>query len=458
MPPADVVAPAEVVVGLSGGPDSVALAHILHSLGYRLLLTHCHFGLRGAEADRDLNFCQHLAAQLALPLRSVRFDTRRYAAERRLSIEMACRELRYDWWRQEFFTPGAPVAGADHYLCLCVGHHADDSAETFLMNLMRGTGIRGLVGIPPRNGFVARPLLCLSRAEIVQYLAAVGLTYLTDSTNLTTDYQRNRVRNLLLPLMEEVNPNARRGLAETMSHLREAYLLAEQGRRCVVERFVTDFSRDGVAYSSLSRAALAEAADFPAEGLVHAFLQARTPMSRALEVEMAAALVAGKKHLLFRSHEATVYLEADALVLAPASGTEGDEMPLSEHPHFGVTEVACDAALWAAVRSNRDSETAYLDAVKLHGPLRLRRWREGDRLRPLGMTSGSKLVSDLFTNAHYSPLLKSWTWVITDAADRIVWVTGLRVADDFKVDAQTRRVCRIVHQPAAPLVPHSEQL
>jgi tRNA(Ile)-lysidine synthase len=469
LPPADELKPdatgflPRVVVGLSGGPDSVALAHILCGLGYPLMLTHCHFGLRGAEADRDLEFCRELAAKLVMPFRCVKFDTRNYAAAHHVSIEMACRELRYDWWQREFFagtaasntptpnsvpnvaTDAMRKAQAGHYLRLCVGHHADDSAETFIMNMMRGTGLRGLVGIPPRNGVVVRPLLCLKRDEIMEYLDAALLCFVTDSTNLETDVLRNKIRVLLLPFMEELNSNTRHGMAETMHHLREALLLAERGRYELVERFVDSFRRDGVTYSRLSRRAFAATGDFPAEGMVHAFLQDRCPMSRALEVEIAAAVMAGKKNVQFSTHEATLFVEAEALVLCVSAEVGPAETLLSMNRYFDIAELPYNEALSTEIHQNSDSETAFVDGDKLTLPLTVRHWREGDRLRPLGMRSGSKLVSDLFSNAHFSPTQKAWTWVVVNGDGRIVWVTGLRVADDFKVNEATHRVCRLHH-------------
>jgi tRNA(Ile)-lysidine synthase len=323
-----------------------------------------------------------------------------------------------------------------------------------LMNLMRGTGLRGLLGIPPRNGAVVRPLLCVSRSEILDYLQARDLPYVTDSTNLETDYLRNKIRNLLLPLMEQINPNARHGLAETMRYLRQAALFAEQGRQSLVEQYVTQFTRDGVTYTALSREAFDDRCNEAApnkvspEGILHAFLQDRAPLSRPMEQEIADAVMGGKKNLTFATQETRVYVEADALILCAATGTEAAEnLELSQHPYIQQTEQPCSASLLDAIRCNRDPETAYLDADKCVQPLQVRRWREGDRIRPLGMTAGSKLFSDLFSNAHYSPLQKAWTWVITDAHDTVLWVAGLRVAEDAKVSAATRRVLCLRHVP-----------
>ena len=214
-----------VYVGLSGGPDSVALLHILHTLGYKCKALHCNFHLRGAESDRDQQFCETLCASLGIPLEVRQFDTLAYMQEHQLSVEMAARELRYNWWQSlthgeglgkvkkssngsnGCLTPSIPFKplltplNPSNPTFIALGHHQDDSIETMLMNLMRGTGIHGMTGIVARNEakHVIRPLLCLSRQDIVGYLNDNGLSYVTDSTNAETDTLRNQIRNQLLP-------------------------------------------------------------------------------------------------------------------------------------------------------------------------------------------------------------------------------------------------------------------
>ena len=166
----------KVLVALSGGADSVALLRVLLRLGYVCEAAHCNFHLRGEESLRDEQFVRELAARLDVPLHVIHFDTNEYAASHGVSVEMAARELRYGWFGQLRRECGARV--------VAVAHHRDDSVETFLLNLVRGTGINGLQGIRPVNGEVVRPLLCVSRAEILEYLASLGQAYVTDSTNL----------------------------------------------------------------------------------------------------------------------------------------------------------------------------------------------------------------------------------------------------------------------------------
>lgn len=190
-----------VLVGLSGGADSVALLGVLVRLGYPCIALHCNFHLRGEESDRDEAFACEFAESLEVPFHKIDFDTISYAGERHLSIEMAARELRYAWFEEMRERLGGQATA--------VAHHRDDNVETVLMNLIRGTGIRGMSGIRPRNGFIVRPLLCVSREDILAWLADQGYAYMVDSTNLSDAYTRNFIRLNVLPLLEEINPSAR---------------------------------------------------------------------------------------------------------------------------------------------------------------------------------------------------------------------------------------------------------
>ena len=203
-----------VLVGLSGGADSVALLGVLVRLGYPCIALHCNFHLRGEESDRDEAFACEFAESLEVPFHKIDFDTISYAGERHLSIEMAARELRYAWFEEMRERLGGQATA--------VAHHRDDNVETVLMNLIRGTGIRGMSGIRPRNGFIVRPLLCVSREDILAWLADQGYAYMVDSTNLSDAYTRNFIRLNVLPLLEEINPSARNTIARSAEHLSAA--------------------------------------------------------------------------------------------------------------------------------------------------------------------------------------------------------------------------------------------
>ena len=188
----------KVVVTCSGGADSIFLLHILNKLGFDCIVAHCNFHLRGDESDRDEHFVREFCKRESLTLLVQHFETKQFALENKLSIEMAARDLRYTWFeeiRKEY------SAGA-----IAVAHHSDDSIETILLNLLRGTGLKGICGIRPKNGYIVRPLLCVNRKEIEDYLHEQGIEYIVDSTNLENEYTRNKIRNIVMPILREINP------------------------------------------------------------------------------------------------------------------------------------------------------------------------------------------------------------------------------------------------------------
>ncbi|HRZ98461.1 MAG TPA: tRNA lysidine(34) synthetase TilS, partial [Paludibacter sp.] len=211
---------AKIIVGVSGGTDSVVLLHLLQKLGYDCIVAHCNFHLRMDESDRDEAFVRSLANSMKLPCYIIDFNTVEYSGKHKLSIEMAARELRYNWFSELLKNQGAEA--------IAVAHHADDSIETMLMNLVRGTGIRGLSGIPVKNGCVVRPLLCCSRNEIENYLIENGLDHIEDSTNATSDYTRNKFRNEILPLLEEINPSVRQTFYQTIDRFEGIQAIYQQ--------------------------------------------------------------------------------------------------------------------------------------------------------------------------------------------------------------------------------------
>lgn len=202
------------IVALSGGADSVCLLRVMLSMGYNVEAAHCNFRLRGDESNRDEEFCTSLCARLDVPLHKVHFDTREYASLHKVSIEMAARELRYAYFEQLRLAIGADG--------IVVAHHSDDNVETILLNLVRGTGIYGLEGIKPRNGFILRPLLCLSKNEILDYLSSVNQDFITDSSNLVDDVQRNKIRLNLMPVLRSVNPSASENILTTAENISQA--------------------------------------------------------------------------------------------------------------------------------------------------------------------------------------------------------------------------------------------
>ncbi|MBF1589435.1 MAG: tRNA lysidine(34) synthetase TilS, partial [Prevotella sp.] len=219
------------LVALSGGADSVALLLCLKELGYRVEAVHCNFHLRGEESLRDEQFCEDLCQRENIPLHKAHFDTQSYADLHKVSIEMAARELRY-----RYFFQLKEALGADG---VCVGHHKEDSVETILINLVRGTGLSGLMGIRPRNHDVIRPLLCVTRQEIEDYLHQHAVSFVTDSTNLIDDVVRNKIRLNVLPQLSEINPSVTDAILTTANHLSEVDAIVEDSLKEVLRKAVS---------------------------------------------------------------------------------------------------------------------------------------------------------------------------------------------------------------------------
>ena len=393
-----------VYVGLSGGPDSVCLLHILHQLGYHCHALHCNFQLRGDESLRDEQFCRQLCHGLGIDLAVRTFDTRAYMQAEHLSLEMSARQLRYQWWAGL-----TPLTGQGYDLALA--HHLDDSIETLLMNLMRGTGIDGLTGIVPSNAatHVIRPLLCLSRRDILQYLDEAQIAYVTDSTNLECDTLRNQVRLRLLPLMEELLPQARTGIASTIRHLQSTSHWAE-AQLLQYDALTRRHRQWGIEWCELALPRLSEClkSGDDVESYIHWWSQRYCPPS----------------YRVMRTSRLVYTMPRDLTVLDRCRPTLTiDTLPVSAF----TTQVSAVS----------------VDIAPVKGPLRLRRWQTADRIAPLGMHGHTRLVSDLLTEAHCSPMQKLTAWLVTDADDRIIWVPGLRVSESCRVTSATSQVLRL---------------
>lgn len=213
-----------IIAGFSGGADSVCLVHIMQRLGYKVIAAHCNFSLRGSESDRDQTFVEEFCKKHSIKLHLVRFDTIGYASEHKIGIEEAARELRYKWFEE--------LRRQESAAAICVAHHRDDSIETCLLNLTRGAGIGGICGIRNRNGYVVRPLLCISRDDIENYLKECGIDYITDSTNLENHYNRNKIRNIIIPEFQKIKP----GFADTMATNMENFSAVNAIYRDAIEK------------------------------------------------------------------------------------------------------------------------------------------------------------------------------------------------------------------------------
>lgn len=417
------------LVALSGGADSVALLRVLLLLGYKVEAMHCNFRLRGTESDRDEAFCKTLCEQLGVKLHIVHFDTRAYAELHHVSIEMAARDLRYGYFRQLLTDLEAES--------ICVAHHKDDCAETLLMNIIRGTGIKGLTGIRPKNGPVVRPLLCVSRQDIEDYLTLLHQPYVTDSSNLVDDVTRNKVRLNIMPLLREINPSVVDALSDTAARVTETMPLLNNA----VEEFEREHIVSADGYETLSLEALA--ASPSTEYLLFSLLTKRG--FKPMVIEQIAEHLDAQSGTKWVSGNMVAVIDRGRLVIAEQVEPFADmKLPIECRYSLrnGSTLELTSFEKSADFCVSKEAYQIEVDADTVRFPLCLRRVRQGDRFVPFGMR-GSKLVSDFLTDRKQNIIEKERQLCLTDAEGNIVWLVGLRVSNRNRITDSTKKVLRV---------------
>ncbi len=413
-----------VVVGISGGADSVALLHILVSLGYKCIAAHCNFNLRGDESFRDEQFTIDFTKRLQVPLCKISFETNKYAQENRLSVEMAARELRYRWFEELLNTYDADA--------VAVAHHRDDSVETLLINLTRGSGLTGLTGIKPKNGNVVRPLLCVSREDIYAYIENNGLEYVTDSSNSSDIYTRNFIRLKLIPLLEEINPSVKASLARTANHLYDASLIynhsIEEARKVITQN---------------NRLSISALLSFPAPATILYEMLKPYGFSRTVCESIFTVLEKDSGKIFYSSTHRLLKDRSDLLIdvlsgednRAYLINLEDDnvDLPVELKPEIVVIK--------EDYQIEKDKKFAYFDFDKLSFPLVLRHWQEGDWFVPFGM-KGKKKVSDYFSDKKFSLFDKEKTWLLCSGQD-VIWIVGERTDNRYRIEKTTKRVLKL---------------
>lgn len=413
------------LVALSGGADSVTLLWVLHELGYQIEACHCNFQLRGAESDRDEQFCVQLCEQLGIPLHRIHFDTRLYAEFHKESIELAARNLRY-----RYFAQLKEDVEADG---ICVAHHQDDTVETVLINLIRGAGIQGLTGISAKNGDILRPLLCVDRKEILAYLEEKGQDYVTDSTNLVDDVVRNKIRLNIIPMLKEINPAASKNIAQAAHHLEEANKMlssiaicgekSEDGTiRVAVQEIESAASAEYALYSSLSPYGFRGKAITEILASLHSTGKTWTSETHQLVIDRECILIREKQTEAFQGMK------------IPETGSY--VLPRGEKIKLSIREREIDFS------PSKEKFLITLDADAVTFPLHLRLAQNGDTFHPFGM-KGKKLVSDYLTDRKKNLFEKQSQLVLEDAKGQIIWVVGERTSELCKIKEDTKKILYI---------------
>ncbi|GHC57276.1 tRNA lysidine(34) synthetase TilS [Ulvibacter litoralis] len=418
----------KLLIACSGGVDSVVLTHLLHSLQLNIALAHCNFSLRGTDSDGDEAFVVDLAAKLDCKIHTQIFDTKKYAKEHKLSTQMAARDLRYQWFDE--------LLKESKYDYLLTGHHADDDIETFFINLSRGSGLRGLTGIPEVNDTIVRPLLSFGRDAILKYAKKHTLYWREDSSNASTDYLRNKLRINVLPEYKEAAPGLIQSFQKTRQHLEGAQHLIEDYMSLVYNLAVTEVS-EGYHIDIQKLTTLPNTPALLYE-LLFPFGFTDLQAVEDLLTAQSGKQVFSKTHRLLKDRKVLFLTE---------KVSKKDEKTAINKIFLSKNEKKITIPFLFEIKSiekigNSMPTTIYVDADKLEYPLLLRKWCEGDVFQPFGM-EGKKKLSKFFKDEKLSLVAKEKVWVLC-SANKIVWVIGYRQDDRFKVDTNTKEIFKII--------------
>lgn len=418
----------KILLAVSGGIDSVVMTDLFAKAGFNFGIAHCNFQLRGTDSDSDEEFVGYLAKKNQVTIHKITFDTQAYAKEHKLSIEEAARELRYNFFDK--------TAREHIYRYVATAHHNNDAIETFFINLIRGTGIAGLRGIPQKNGNIVRPLLPFSRQEIFEYASRNQLPYHEDYTNSETVFLRNKIRIGLIPLLKEISPNIEQTMRHNMAHIADA----EQIFRNSIDEKRQQLFR----YS--------DGLTFVAKSEIRKLLPCNTYMFELLRDfgfnaptvnDLLLSLDNSGKCFLSATH--TIVVDRHDIVIKNNSNEKSIEYQIpegTEKIHNPITLIFKELNTAYTETPQSDKNTITADADKLQYPLTLRKWRPSDRFRPFGM-KGTRKVSDFFKDNHLSLFEKAKKWLLCNADGKIIWIVGMRMDDFFRVDKHTKKTIEI---------------
>ena len=420
------------LVALSGGADSVALLLALKKLGYNIEAAHCNFHLRGEESDRDEDFCKNLCRELDIKLHLAHFDTQTNASLHGISIEMAARNLRYNYFEALLKDINASA--------VCVAHHKDDSAETLLLNLIRGTGIEGLTGIKSKNNRIVRPFLCVRRNEIINYLEQQNQSFVTDSSNLVNDVQRNKIRLDIMPLLQTINPLVVEHLNQTGEYIEEATSILNTVLEQMQDRVVL-LKTEGQTIVDIERLEKEQSSSY----LLWYILK-----NYGFNAAQIKQISCGLKTSVGRVWESATHaltINNNKVIVEPLFTCDTKEYRLIEEEGLyhlnSKLSIEIKKELYSIDNGfSKDPKDIWIDADKVEFPLSVRLIKEGDRMIPLGM-KGSKLISDMLTDTKVSYFDRQRQYVLLNNDQQIIWLLGRRIDDRYKLTSSTKTVLKI---------------
>lgn len=414
----------KVLVGLSGGPDSMALIHILMQLGYNCVAAHCNFHLREEESNTDAAFVTKWCQENKVRLFTKDFDTKKYAALNKISIEMAARELRYEWFEKIRIEKNANS--------IAIAHHQDDSVETMMINLIRGTGIKGLTGIPIKNNYIVRPLLDLSREDIMNYISVNKIPYVVDSTNKEGCYTRNIIRLSVLPLLEKINPSVKKSMISTADNLKEVEKIYDgymhnavksvfENNRIDIAKLKQTFSHQSVLFEILTPLGFTSS-------VIRDISNNLNSISGKVYIANKYRILKDRKYLIVSDNK-------------PANTNEYFIFSENSHDELPINLIIKKEKMNPEFTIQKQKSVLQVDYDKLTFPLVLRKWKTGDWFVPFGM-KGKKKISDFFSDNNFSLFDKEETWLLVSGND-IIWIVNNRNDNRFRINKSTENILTI---------------
>lgn len=413
----------KVLLAVSGGIDSMVLAELFRQSQMNFAIAHCNFNLRNSESDGDQKFVENYCTTNRIEFFTTTFDTKTFAKDFKLSTQVAARKLRYGYFNE--------ILQKEQFDFIATGHHLDDSIETFFINLSRGTGLDGLTGIPVQNDKIIRPLLKCTRIEIENFAKNNKVEWREDASNASDKYLRNKIRHHLTPILSEINPSFGSSFQQTINNLKQAQSLVEDASRIVYKKVVEDEAD----FKKINIAELKQLPNFQA--YLYQWLQ---PLGFTAweDIYNLAEAETGKQ---IYSENYQLLKNRNYLIIAPKSKTYNESLQIEK----GTLEVNFHIKLLFCKVSDTffsTNKTIFVDDEKLTYPLTLRRWKSGDYFYPFGMDGQSKKVSKFFKDEKLSRIEKENTWLLC-SGNEIVWITGLRADERFKISTTTKTIIQI---------------
>ncbi len=415
----------KLLLAVSGGVDSMVLCDLLLKGGYDFSIAHCNFKLRAKASDLDEKLVAAFAKKHSLTFHSTAFNTTAYADQHQISIQMAARELRYTYFNS--------LCDEFHYTHILTAHHLDDSIETFFINLTRGTGIKGMTGIKERNGNLIRPLLSFTKEEIQYYALQNNVAFRTDESNEEDKYTRNFIRHHIIPKFKEMNPAFEQALKKQLELLSQYNLVLEDYIKSKSKKILSkEKDQIKLKIEPLLKSMVPELVLFE-------LLKPYGFSGKEIDKILASATgIAGKK---FHSGNYELVKDRDNFILHKNK----PETDVSLLIHENVSEIRKPLQLKfssvKAVTKDGKNQCVYINKQKLVYPLIIRKWKTGDKMKPLGL-KGSKKVSDIFKEAKLNAIEKQEQWLLVNGNNEIIWVLGLKFDDRYKISSDTKEIIK----------------